>query len=206
VNSKLFKKKQMTKSKKTEPIKVLNIGCGHAPVPLPGVKEVRLDADPKVKPDIVLDIRKLKTLPKHSYEGVWCSHVLEHFYEHELPMILDGIRHVLKADGVLFAMVPDLRAIFIETIQRNLGINDVLYVSGMGPVRARDVLYGFQPEVATGNIFYSHKTGFDAKIFRKTLEMAGFQKVFIGEENLQINAIACRSKLPKWASQFVKAK
>jgi len=199
-------KKKATKRKTTTTPKILNVGCGYAPVSIPGIKEVRLDADSKVNPDIVLDLRELTSLPKSAYEGVWCSHVLEHFYEHELPQILEGIRHVLKQDGVLFAMVPDLKAVFAETIRRGLGINDVLYVSGMGPVRPRDVLYGVQPEVATGNIFYSHKTGFDAKIFRDTLSLAGFKQVFVGEENLQVNAIACCSKLPKWASKFVKVK
>ena len=191
-------------AKRINRAKILNVGCGYSGVQLPNVKEVRLDADPKAKPDIVLDIRNLKELPGNTYEGVWCSHVLEHLYEHELPVVLDGIRHVLKKNGVLFAMVPDLRALFLEVLQKNISVNDVLYVSGMGPVRPRDMLYGFQPEVATGNIFYSHKTGFDAKTLCGCLTSAGFKKIFVEESSLQVNAIACLSILPKWARPFVK--
>ena len=184
--------------------KILNIGCGNSSIQLPDIKEVRLDADSKVKPDIVLDIRNLKELPPNTYEGVWCSHVLEHFYEHELPIVLGGIRHVLKKNGVLFAMVPDLKALFLQVLQKNISVNDVLYVSGMGPVRPCDMLYGFQPEVATGNIFYSHKTGFDAKTLCNCLSLAGFKKIFVEESSLQVNAVACQSTLPKWAKPFVK--
>ncbi len=185
-------------------IKILNIGCGYAKVTLPDVQEIRLDADPGVDPDIVLDIRKLKDLPKNSYDGVWCSHVLEHFYEHELPDVLAGIRHVLKKKGILFTMVPDLHDLFLQVMAKNISLDDTLYMSGMGPVRPRDILYGLQAEVETGNTFYSHKTGFDTKTLRNCLSAAGFQKILTEECSLQINAIACATQLPGWVKPLIK--
>jgi hypothetical protein len=193
----------MSKQKK---LKILNAGCGYTHIPFLDVIETRLDIDKKVKPDIVLDLRKLKKLSKSVYDGVWMSHVLEHFYEHELTEIIGGIRHVLKKNGVLIAMVPDLKALFNEVVSKSMSINDIIYVSSMGPVRPRDMLYGFQPQVATGNSFYCHKTGFDAKAMQDCLVSNGFKKVYIGEENLQINAIACKSILPAWVKKNIKVK
>lgn len=191
---------------KMKEINILNVGCGYTHVPYSDIKETRLDIDKNVKPDIILDLRKLKKLPKSKYDAVWSSHVLEHFYEHELPEVIRGIKHVLKSNGILIAMVPDLKALFNEVVSKKMSINDVIYMSGMGPVRPRDMLYGFQPQVATGNVFYSHKTGFDAKTMQDTLIANGFKKVYMSEENLQINAIACKSSLPSWTEKYMNIK
>ena len=184
-------------------VTMLNVGCGSSRIPIAGVQEVRLDLNPALKPDIVCDARQLETLPAAQYDGVWCSHVLEHFYEHEVPVVLRGIRHVLKDSGVLFAAVPDLAAMMTEMARRGLGINDVIYVSSMGPVRPRDMLYGFEPQITTGNVFFAHKTGFDNAALVQVVAAAGFNMVYSLCHSLQVDVIACATKLPRWAAKYV---
>jgi len=43
-----------------------------------------VDIDPRWKPDIVDDIRKLGTIPDSSCDEIYCSHTLEHLLESEV--------------------------------------------------------------------------------------------------------------------------
>ena len=67
--------------------RVLHVGCGH-PNPRklhvtfrePGWTEVRLDIDPKVKPDIVGTMTQMDEVADSSVDAVWSSHNIEHLY------------------------------------------------------------------------------------------------------------------------------
>jgi ubiquinone/menaquinone biosynthesis C-methylase UbiE len=140
-----------------------------------------LDIDPDVNPDIVCDARELSTLEREQFDAIYCSHNLEHYYQHDGLKVLQGFLHVLKDDGFAHIIVPDIQEVMRKTIQDNLDISDVLYQSAMGPIKVRDVLYGYESQIAaSGNDYYAHKTGFSAKSLKEFLHQAGFPFAGVG--------------------------
>jgi hypothetical protein len=159
---------------------LLNVGGGSKTVAIPayfnGWTHHLLDIDPSGTPDIVCDARNLQSLEAGRYDAVYCSHNIEHYYPHDVPKVLSGFLHVLKADGFAEIRCPDLAAVMRTTIQRGLDIDDVLYQSALGPIMVRDVIYGYGRQIAeSGNDYYAHKTGFTQKSLQKALAAAGFQ-------------------------------
>lgn len=159
----------------------LNVGGGSKRVPVPahyaGWKHVLLDVNPAGGVDIALDARQLDELPAAAFDAVYCSHNLEHYYLHEVPVVLEGFAHVLKRDGFIELRVPDLAAVMAEAVRRGLDIEDALYSSPAGPISVRDVLYGLGSEIARGNEYYAHRTGFTERALRRQLAAAGFGHV-----------------------------
>lgn len=178
-------------------MKVLNVGGG-ASRDLPsfyrGWDQILLDIDPAVKPDIVCDAKNLGTI-KDKFDAVFNSHNLEHFYRHDVPVVLRGFVHVLKPTGFAQIAVPDMETLF-EAI-RGRDIMDTYYTCNGGPISFHDVIYGWNKPMSQGNLFYSHKCGFTEKSISKALISAGFKKVFTATENGNLHAYAFKSSPTK---------
>jgi len=176
--------------------RVLNVGGNNKEIPLPAVysgwEHILLDIDPRGGPDIICDARNLGTLPAKQYDAVYCSHNLEHYYNYEAPQVLQGFLHVLKDDGFVHIRVPDIKEVMGIVIQKNMDMDDILYLSPTGiPVLVRDVIYGWEVELRrTGSDFYSHKNGFSPPSLRKILHQTGFSHVYVGSSNLEAIGIA----------------
>lgn len=163
---------------------VLNVGGNDKDIPLPNQyddwKQSLLDIDPKGNPDIVCDARNLTTLPANSYDAIYCSHNLEHYYRHEVPAVLGGFLHVLKDNGFAHIRVPDIGALTRAMVENKLDLDDVLYQMPIGPITVMDVIYGYGPEIEqSGQDFFAHKTGFTASLLRKTLLNCGFKHAYL---------------------------
>jgi hypothetical protein len=150
------------------------------PAPYKGWDQDLLDIDPAVKPDIVCDAKELSSLARSRYDAVYCSHNLEHFYRHEVPIVLAGFMHVLRPDGFAQIAVPDIAALF-EAV-RGRDITDTWYVCEGGRISFHDVLYGWGAQLEGGNEFYAHKTAFTRKSLTKALADAGFAKVMVASD------------------------
>ena len=179
--------------------KVLNVGGNSKEIPLPPqyaeFEHMLLDIDPKGSPDIVCDARELISLNSSQFDAIYCSHNLEHYYRHDVKKVLAGFLHVLKEDGFAQIRVPDIAEVMRITIERNLDIDDVLYQSPAGPIMVSDVIYGYSVEIEqSGQDFYAHKTGFTQKSLLAALQRSGFSKIYTMIGNLEINAIAFKSK------------
>ncbi len=177
---------------------VLNVGGNNKAIPLPieylGFKHLLLDIDPKGKPDILCDARKLDTLEAEQFDAVYCSHNLEHYYRHEVPKVLAGIKHVLKPKGFVHIRVPDIHEVMRQTLARNLDINDVLYTSMAGPITVQDVIYGLGVEIEqSGQDFYAHKTGFTQRSLYQALQQAGFSTIYSTTGSLEVTAWAFKN-------------
>jgi SAM-dependent methyltransferase len=164
--------------------RVLNVGGGNKTIPIPphydGWEHVLLDVDSRGDPDIVCDARELDSLPAGQFDAVYCSHNLEHYYRHDGAKVLRGFLHVLKPHGFAEVRVPDLECVMRRVVKDNMGIADVLYQSGAGPISVQDVIYGLGTEIEqSGSDFYAHKTGFTPKSLGQTLTAAGFGGVFL---------------------------
>ncbi len=179
--------------------KVLNVGGNNKNIALPpqykGWEHVLLDIDPTGKPDVVCDARELSTLPANTYDAVYNSHNLEHFFAHDVPKVLAGFLHVLNDEGFAHIRVPDMGSLFKTIIEKNLDIEDILYHSPAGPIMVKDVIYGLGKQIEQSGVsFYAHKTGFTQKSLEKILRQCGFSYVFVGTANREIKAIAFKQK------------
>jgi Methyltransferase domain len=188
--------------------KVLNVGGNSKQIPLPpqylGWEHVLLDIDPKGLPDVVCDAREMANLPGSTYDSVYCSHNLEHYYRHDVAKVLAGFAHVVKDDGFVFIRVPDVAEVMQTAVAKKLDIGDVLYVSPAGPITVCDVIYGFGVEIQrSGNDFFAHKTGFTQKSLTTALLASGFQFVFSGVGNFEVGAFAFLNKPTDEAKQLL---
>ena len=175
--------------------RVLNVGGASREIAIPahyeGWEHVLLDVDARQKPDVVCDARNLASLPGELYDAVYCSHNLEHYWRHDVPRVLGGFAHVLRAHGFAEIAVPDLKAVFTDMQRRGLDIDDVLYDSAAGPITVNDVIYGHGRQIAaSGNDFYAHKNGFTQASLAAALKAAGFEWVFTGTGAYELMALA----------------
>ena len=53
-------------------------------------REIRLDLDPAVQPDIVCSITDMSPVATDSVDAIWSSHNLEHLQRHEVPLALQS--------------------------------------------------------------------------------------------------------------------
>jgi SAM-dependent methyltransferase len=180
---------------------VLNVGGGSKQIPIPphyfGWNHLLRDIDPAGGPDIVCDARDLVSLEAGQFDAIYCSHNLEHYYQHDGAKVLRGFLHVLKPQGFAEIRVPDLRCVMKRLVATGMDIEDTLYVSPGGPISVRDVIYGWGKQIEQSGVdFYAHKTGFTPASLRAVLEQTGFAKVFVGEieEAFEIRALAFKTE------------
>ncbi len=203
--------KQMFTAEKASPVavepqrdnrpRVLNVGGASKAIAIPahyaGWNHLLLDIDPRGNPDVLCDARELDSLEAEQFDAIYCSHNLEHYYKHDGADVLRGFLHVLKPDGFAEIRVPDLKVVMKTFVERNMEIEDVLYVSPSGPIAVRDVIYGWGEEIErSGEDFYAHKTGFTPASLGAFLAQAGFQAVFVfpNAEEFEVRALAFKTK------------
>lgn len=182
----------------------LHVGSGHYRKPRtirafqgPEWEEISLDIDKSVKPDIVDKLPELAKVESNGFDAVYSSHSIEHLYPHEVPVALKAFHRVLKDDGLAIIRCPDLQTIGEALAKGN--IDEPLYVSGMGPVSALDMLYGFRPSMAGGNLYMAHHTGFVAKTLADACVASGFFSAFCHRmrKSRELWCIAAKAKLNK---------
>jgi len=180
--------------------KLLNVGGGPVPVPpeYDGWDVDLLDIDIDLAPAIWLDARRLTDLEPGQYDGVYCSHNLEHYYEHEIDTVLFGIYHVLTPDGFADIRVPDVIAVMETVVENKLDLDAVLYTAAVGPIRVCDVLWGWQKQIEKSSYnYYAHKIGFCRATLGRALRQAHFKRILIGSRNYEIRAMAYKQPLPE---------
>jgi predicted SAM-dependent methyltransferase len=180
-----------------EPRRVLNIGSGpagldrlHSVFHEAGAwREVRLDVDPRVAPDILCSVIDMgEKVQPGSFDAVWSSHTLEHLYDHEVVLALAQFRRALAKGGFALIRCPDLQAVIDAA--RSDGLETVAYVSPAGPITPLDMMFGFRRAIAGGNTFMAHKTGFtDLRLGRMLIE-AGFAEVRTQSLHFDLWAVA----------------
>jgi ubiquinone/menaquinone biosynthesis C-methylase UbiE len=112
-----------------------------------------------------------------SVDAVWSSHNLEHLYAHEVRLALAEFFRILKPGGFALITLPDLQA--VAQLVADDRLEDTAYISPSGPIAPLDMIYGYRPSVAAGNLFMAHHTGFTAKTLGNALLAAGFARVHL---------------------------
>jgi len=128
--------------------------------------------------------------PGGRFDAVYCSHVLEHFYDHDLPVVLRGIRHVLKPEGWAEIMVPDVGQA-MKTMAEGRDLDFILYHSPTGPISIADMLWGSRlyHRYDTGNAFMVHKNGFTRRTLGIAMNLAGFWQLAIEERRWELRVL-----------------
>lgn len=167
---------------------VLHVGCG-APNPekLPAAffargewRELRLDIDPNVAPDIEASITDMAVVADASVDAVWSSHNVEHLFAHEVPIALAEFHRVLRPGGFALITLPDLQQVAALIAEGRL--EEAAYLSNSGPIAPLDILYGHRASIAGGNHFMAHRTGFTATTLDGALRRAGFATVQVARD------------------------
>jgi predicted SAM-dependent methyltransferase len=160
---------------------VVNVGCGPRGGPLPphfqGWRELRVDVDTAVEPDIVAELTDLSAIPAGSADAVWASHCVEHLYAHEVPVALAQFRRLLRADGFACLIVPDLQTVAQYVAADRM--HETLYHSHSGPITPHDVMFGYGAAIAAGHSAMAHRCGFTPGVLQQCFRDRLFAEVIL---------------------------
>jgi hypothetical protein len=168
--------------------KVLHAGCGIYPIIKdfqgPEWKEIRLDNDPAVNPEIIAAITDLNMIGEAEFDAIWAPHTIVRIYPHEVLPALKEFYRILKNQGGLYMALPDLQSV-AEYVHKG-NFEGLLYNSAAGPISPIDVIYGFRKTMGEGSLSSAHKTGFIAHTMANHLKEAGFQDITVERKNFDL--------------------
>ena len=163
---------------------LLNVGCGLSNISeLKGFnngnwKEIRLDIDEVVEPDVLGTLTDMSLVKTASIDAIYSSCNIDHIYAHEVPIALKEFYRVLNEDGFVVVICPDLQTI-CELIANDKYL-EPLYESPLGPIYPIDVLYGHRGQIEAGNDYMAKKVGFTYTALDATFSAAGFKTRYGG--------------------------
>jgi len=167
--------------------KILDIGSGGNPIRTDEGRVVTVDMRSEMNPDYRCDFRRLP-MASEEFDIVWSSHSLEHVNRSEVEPTVTEWARVLKQDGELRLLLPNLEWA-AKKLLSNGGLNDPVVL---------DVLYAQQ----TYDLDY-HKTGFTPASLKALLQKIGFKHILIETPDYHIYARAWRVK-PKGFNEITK--
>ena len=159
--------------------------------------EIRLDIDKNVNPDVIGTMTNMSGIESGSVDAIYSSHNIEHLYAHEVAIALKEFIRVLKTDGFVVVTCPDLQSVCKLVVEDKL--LEPAYTSPVGPIAPIDILYGFRPDMAAGNLYMSHRSGFTLKTLIGTLRHSGFATAagLRREKHFDLFCLATKSKTPE---------
>jgi len=178
---------------------LLNVGCGpldggRTPRHFNAWRKLRIDVDPAVKPDIVADLTDLSQVADASIDAVWAAHCIEHLYAHQVRIALSEFRRVLRVDGFVCVIVPDLQTVASYLVSDRL--HETLYQSSAGPVTAHDMFFGFGPAIAAGRPSMGHHCGFTPGMLQRCFGGQRFGEVLLRRRTAQLELAALARVTP----------
>ena len=176
-----------------------NVGCGprgggRVPPFFNDWQQLRIDVDASVQPDLIADLTDLSPLPSNSVDALWASHCIEHLYEHDVPRALAEFHRVIREDGFICILVPDL-----QTVAQHIAadrLHETLYNSAAGPITPHDVLFGHGAAIAAGRTSMAHRSGFTPTLLLKRLQESGFAEITLRRRPDAFELVAVARKRP----------
>lgn len=183
--------------------KFLHVGCGSkrkdktTPV-FSGNEweEVTLDIDPKCTPDIIGSMTDLSMIEDNSYDAVYSSHNIEHLYIHETMIAVKEFKRILKDDGYVMLVCPDLIST-CKALIKDGPYKPLYYLDKDSWVSPIDILYGWRSALAREQFYMAHNSGFTEGSLRQLFFEAGFKKVIstTRERFFDINLMAFKDDI-----------
>lgn len=112
----------------------------------------------------LVDIRKKLPLADSSVDFVYCSHVLEHFKPNIIDKVLGESRRILKKNGILRVVIPDIEYI-LKNYKNAKQFNE--YVFG----------YDKEKKYKFSMFIRGHEWMMDKEEIKNKLIKAGFRKI-----------------------------
>jgi len=175
---------------------LVNLGCGpKGSAQLPAMfgdwRELRVDIDAQVAPDILADVTDLSAIATGSVDAVWSAHCLEHLFLYQVGKAITEVYRILSDDGFLCVIVPDLLA--LGEYIANDRLHEVVYESPAGSVIAHDILFGFGPHLALGRSKMAHNCGLTPTLLLQKLREAPFAQIVLRRRaNYELAGVACK--------------
>ena len=178
---------------------LVNVGCGlressRLPRHFEHWRQLRVDVDESVEPDIIADLTDLSAIADESADAVWASHCVEHLYDHQVKVALGEFRRILRDDGFVCIIVPDLQSI-AEFVAADR-LHDPIYQSAAGPVTPHDVLFGFGPALARGHTSMAHHCGFTPSALQRSFQGVPFGEVMLRRRPHALELVALARAIP----------
>jgi SAM-dependent methyltransferase len=172
---------------------VVNVGCGPVesaslPAHFSDWRQIRVDVDASVKPDILADLTDLSPIADGTADAVWAAHCIEHLYEYQVPIALAEFRRVLRDDGFVCIIVPDLQTVANYLVADRL--HEPLYDSDAGPVTPHDIVFGFGAAIAGGRPSMAHRCGFTPSMLQKSFGQLPFAEVLLRRRSAALELVA----------------
>lgn len=175
-------------------------GSGWLPPLFVSWRELRVDINPDVAPDILADMTDLSAIETGSVEAVYVSHGLEHLFLHQVDAAITEAYRILAEDGFLCLIVPDLQS--LAELVVNDRLHEVVYQSEAGPVTAHDVLYGYSGYMERGVVGMAHHCGFTPTLLVQKLQLAPFAEIVMRRRpHHELAAVASKRPAPSDAAR-----
>lgn len=131
---------------------------------------------------LVHDVRKRLPFSNDSVDAIYSSHLLEHLYLIEAKLLLKECYKILKTNGILRLVVPNLKSIISDyTEQTNVAIDepkaDILNMKLLLRNESQIKKNIFYKIYTFWMDFHSHKWMYDAESLTYHMKVAGFAKV-----------------------------
>jgi SAM-dependent methyltransferase len=178
---------------------LLNVGCGpidggRLPPYFDDWRTLRVDVDASVQPDILADLTDLSAIADASVDAVWAAHCIEHLHEHQVAIALREFRRVLRDDGFVCLIVPDLQAV-AGYVAADL-LHEPLYQSAAGPITPHDMIFGFGAAIAAGRQSMTHRCGFTPGMLHRHFKTLPFGEVILRRRAPQLELMAVARPQP----------
>jgi SAM-dependent methyltransferase len=172
---------------------LVNVGCGplkgsKLPAYFEGWRQLRVDVDAAVEPDILTDLTDLSAIADSSADAVWAAHCIEHLYAHQVALALAEFRRILRDGGFACGIVPDLQAVGSYLVADRL--HAPVYQSAAGPVTPHDILFGFGAAIASGRESMAHRCGFTPGMLQHCFLPLSFGEVLLRRRSQQLELVA----------------
>jgi len=170
------------------------LGGSELPAHFDGWKHLRVDCDAEVRPDILADLTDLSAIASGSADAVWAAHCVEHLYEHQVALALGEFRRVLRDDGFLCMIVPDLQTVAGYLVSDRL--HEPLYTSAAGPVTPHDIIFGYGAAIAGGRESMAHRCGFTPGMLQRFFGALPYGEVMLRRRSTQFELAAVARATP----------
>jgi SAM-dependent methyltransferase len=123
-----------------------------------------------------MDITEGLPFPNGMVDAVYASHVLEHLYRDDAVRLLSECKRVLKPNGVIRLVLPDLKSMVVDYLADD---------PTDAAIRLNHALLMREPQAPVGFIrklkrswadHHSHKFMYDAPLLIRDLKEAGFRE------------------------------
>ena len=160
-----FLRRYLTSALSANGARHLHLGCG--PKYLPGF--LNIDGNLFNKIDLWLDVRNGLPFPSNTVDSIYSTHMFEHFYPDELQLLLGECLRVLKPDGGLRLIVPNLASAISAYSQKQSAWFDDSFPRHFDSLGGRFSNFIF----CDGQ----HRTAFDFGYLDEVLRQSGFRQV-----------------------------